>query len=363
MPLINCPDCEKEISDRAASCLHCGCPISGVDASSSIAKIIKEISKTEQTSRTCPKCQATQGFRTIGSILGNDATLINTNSVTSGSVFDAVNGKLMEEYQEATITSGTQNSVLVTNSQEAFQYWYSRNPDTIKKAEFLDAFTCGVCLAVIDKTGHASSVGAVAEQIFIGKSLYGSWRNYFLPIDLPDDALDLVVRHTIFACKPFSTYAEWTGSRQFPCRVIESDDVREDGGPVFHWFYGRTKEQLNEMPIIGRLTQFSEKTVTERGKKKSDAISEKNLLRKRVVVRVNHKGERGLRMECDIRKKTNFGLLSTFSEDLDIDTRYKEGFLNTFSRDLMKALDLYAIKRSDGIPEDQIKQLFNVTSN
>ena len=27
MALIKCPDCGKEISDRAASCMFCGCPI------------------------------------------------------------------------------------------------------------------------------------------------------------------------------------------------------------------------------------------------------------------------------------------------------------------------------------------------
>jgi len=27
MALINCPECKKEISDRATSCPHCGCPI------------------------------------------------------------------------------------------------------------------------------------------------------------------------------------------------------------------------------------------------------------------------------------------------------------------------------------------------
>lgn len=27
MALINCPDCSKEVSDQAPSCLHCGCPI------------------------------------------------------------------------------------------------------------------------------------------------------------------------------------------------------------------------------------------------------------------------------------------------------------------------------------------------
>ncbi|GEM_PF-6774866 len=27
MPLIKCPDCESDISSKAASCIHCGCPI------------------------------------------------------------------------------------------------------------------------------------------------------------------------------------------------------------------------------------------------------------------------------------------------------------------------------------------------
>jgi len=27
MPLTICPDCEREVSDRAPSCPHCGCPM------------------------------------------------------------------------------------------------------------------------------------------------------------------------------------------------------------------------------------------------------------------------------------------------------------------------------------------------
>ena len=30
MALINCPDCNKEISDKAVACIHCGCPITVV---------------------------------------------------------------------------------------------------------------------------------------------------------------------------------------------------------------------------------------------------------------------------------------------------------------------------------------------
>ena len=27
MAMINCPECEKEISDKAESCIHCGFPL------------------------------------------------------------------------------------------------------------------------------------------------------------------------------------------------------------------------------------------------------------------------------------------------------------------------------------------------
>ena len=30
MALIKCPECGKEISDKAGACPHCGCPIGNV---------------------------------------------------------------------------------------------------------------------------------------------------------------------------------------------------------------------------------------------------------------------------------------------------------------------------------------------
>lgn len=29
MPLTTCPDCSREVSDRAPACIHCGCPMDG----------------------------------------------------------------------------------------------------------------------------------------------------------------------------------------------------------------------------------------------------------------------------------------------------------------------------------------------
>jgi len=33
MPLIACPECKREVSDRAASCPQCGCPLSPIPQS------------------------------------------------------------------------------------------------------------------------------------------------------------------------------------------------------------------------------------------------------------------------------------------------------------------------------------------
>ena len=41
MALIKCPECNHEVSDRAASCPHCGCPISSSVSSSSQPNVKK----------------------------------------------------------------------------------------------------------------------------------------------------------------------------------------------------------------------------------------------------------------------------------------------------------------------------------
>jgi hypothetical protein len=361
MPLINCPDCEKQISDRATSCIHCGCPISGVDTNSSIAKIINEISKTEKTSRTCPKCQATQGFRTIGSILGNDAILINTNSVTSGNVFNAENGKLLEEYQEETVTSGTHNSVLVSTIQKVFGYWSSRNPDPLRKAEFLDVFTCGTCLAVIDKDDRASTLDAAAEQVFLGKALYGSWNKFFLPVDLPIDALDLVVRHTLSGIKLFKNNGPLFGTSEMKFVIKEENRTDVNEGPLFYWSASASQTIENPLTRLNDKAKMKwEKNLEIKANARNEAKMES---RTRVAVKVVHKGETGI--EIDLFLKTKTGLISNLVGEMFVDSasEVKDYFTRTFVQNFMSAMDLYAIKRLDGIPEEQIKEFFNLASN
>lgn len=50
MSLINCPECGREISDRASACIHCGCPLKELENPSYPDKIT-------ETFNSCPICK------------------------------------------------------------------------------------------------------------------------------------------------------------------------------------------------------------------------------------------------------------------------------------------------------------------
>lgn len=50
MALISCPECNKDISEKASSCPQCGCPFVGAQAS------IPDVEKTI----SCPACGSSQ---------------------------------------------------------------------------------------------------------------------------------------------------------------------------------------------------------------------------------------------------------------------------------------------------------------
>ena len=43
MALIKCPECGKEVSDKAAACIHCGCPIQAQASVPSSAFVLKKV--------------------------------------------------------------------------------------------------------------------------------------------------------------------------------------------------------------------------------------------------------------------------------------------------------------------------------
>lgn len=57
MPLIQCPECGRMVSDRAAECPHCGCPIDVRIATSSDPVVIKDQGEVDYPRRSVPKWQ------------------------------------------------------------------------------------------------------------------------------------------------------------------------------------------------------------------------------------------------------------------------------------------------------------------
>ena len=47
MALIKCPECGKEVSDKAQACINCGCPLAGVNPSGPVSVALngKEVVK------------------------------------------------------------------------------------------------------------------------------------------------------------------------------------------------------------------------------------------------------------------------------------------------------------------------------
>jgi rRNA maturation protein Nop10 len=64
MALINCPECNKEISDKAVACIHCGYPLDKITKTcEQDIKYKKENQmslKESIDSIKCPKCGSTQ---------------------------------------------------------------------------------------------------------------------------------------------------------------------------------------------------------------------------------------------------------------------------------------------------------------
>ncbi len=105
MALIKCPECGREVSDKAQACIHCGCPLNDeIDMKSMYNKVCPvcgleregselkcrfcklEFSKIQNikldTSRVyCPRCKSTsittgaRGFSFLSGFIGSNKTV------------------------------------------------------------------------------------------------------------------------------------------------------------------------------------------------------------------------------------------------------------------------------------------------
>lgn len=56
MALINCPECNKEISDKAAACPSCGCPIANTQVINQAPAAAEPDEEEEELDLRCPIC-------------------------------------------------------------------------------------------------------------------------------------------------------------------------------------------------------------------------------------------------------------------------------------------------------------------
>ncbi|MBC2605923.1 hypothetical protein [Pelagicoccus albus] len=93
MPLINCPDCDREISSRAPACPHCGCP--GEDRDSEASSNEKGAWRAVVKART-PINVFALGMMAAASIFGVSSTQIEGHELTAFTyglhIFLAVSG-------------------------------------------------------------------------------------------------------------------------------------------------------------------------------------------------------------------------------------------------------------------------------
>ncbi len=72
MALVQCPDCDRKVSDRAALCPDCSCPVKEVIAAQRALELRDAVAKTrEATDRVvdCPRCEA-RGWYPLGELVG-----------------------------------------------------------------------------------------------------------------------------------------------------------------------------------------------------------------------------------------------------------------------------------------------------
>lgn len=160
MPLISCPDCQRQVSDAAAACPQCGYPIAGHTL---IAKAAQPVSQAYAPVETddpakpatwvCPKC-GTQGcFRTFEMLHREGTSVVNTKSGTTGI---GVGGGALGIGFASTRTAGTSQSQLAGIVAPP-------EPDTSYKAKYV----IGLIVGIVAMIAFQSSPDLVAFALII----------------------------------------------------------------------------------------------------------------------------------------------------------------------------------------------------
>lgn len=89
MALVDCPDCQSRVSDKASACIHCGCPSSEFSVGS---KVQEPKTSTAQQSLDCFECKAP--------ISVNDTFCANCNTPNSQKIAYSEIEKQLEAQNE-----------------------------------------------------------------------------------------------------------------------------------------------------------------------------------------------------------------------------------------------------------------------
>ena len=134
MPLITCPDCNKEVSDKAEACIHCGCPIKETLEVNSIGDNV--------TSESGRKGTLIHHSQNGGGRIKDE----ETGEIISFSPYEVSDKKLLSGYLAKTLkyekvagrlkihapSDAPINPFLTQNSRNSAQYTPAENPTHVK---------------------------------------------------------------------------------------------------------------------------------------------------------------------------------------------------------------------------------------
>ena len=149
MALITCPECGKEISDRAPACIHCGCPI----ASTTIqGKVMIKALKHPRETQIVSKAFGTPVYGTAADVYlfktdGSFLAKIKTGSVISLDVSQPISfyASFYEDDKNSSLNNKTKSDIVtvqpntITRLQIGFAQSFLLTKIIISPVEYIDA--------------------------------------------------------------------------------------------------------------------------------------------------------------------------------------------------------------------------------
>jgi hypothetical protein len=187
MPLMNCPDCEREISESAVSCIHCGRPM---------GRVVQKNSAITSKAIFCGSCGESDLLRTLESIVGSDTSNSHAEINLSGSVQSEFRGSDPRTMELSGTMDGFSASTTAQTIYDAIETFQLNKK---KRTEFLGLLFCQRCNQVTLRGKASFPILGAAKQIANeGKIYSGNLEpGSFLRIQLEPEEVERIVRKQI----------------------------------------------------------------------------------------------------------------------------------------------------------------------